>query len=177
MFPAASDDNQLPGSVCYATLGLQITEEKTLRPALMELAAIRLRIQLLTSREELFKWTVTSSSTNGQLKGASSTRSVWALGLLFMLYVGGEITAGGKFVTITRPYIRHPLSFFQGELLSSLSRCVTASRARSATVASGIWGGLALGRLPSSRSRARSASRAWSSSISPSASSCSSYSG
>lgn len=64
---------------------------------LMGCTAIGLCLQLWAWRKELFKPTFTGSSANTQLKSALSNRSVWTLSLFFFLYVGGEVTAGGRY--------------------------------------------------------------------------------
>ncbi|KAH6900034.1 putative MFS transporter [Thelonectria olida] len=67
-------------------------------------------------------------SANKQLTKALSERSVWVLSLFFFLYVGAEVTAGGWVV----------------EFLISV-RNGTPNKV--GYVASGFWGGLALGRV------------------------------
>jgi len=56
-----------------------------------------LTLQFWAFRKELFKPTGNSASgATRQLKKALSQRSVWMLSLFFFLYVGGEVTVGGK---------------------------------------------------------------------------------
>ncbi|KAM5375808.1 hypothetical protein ACJZ2D_005864 [Fusarium nematophilum] len=70
----------------------------------------------------------TQSGANAQLKKAFSQKPVWILSGFFFLYVGAELTAGGWIVQF--------LITVRGGAPSQVGH-----------VASGFWGGLALGRL------------------------------
>ncbi|KAL1852455.1 hypothetical protein VTK73DRAFT_9216 [Phialemonium thermophilum] len=97
---------------------------------LLGAAVANLALLTWSFRQTLFSADAGTSrgSPGRRLQDALSQKTVWVLSLFFFLYVGAEVTAGGWVV----------------EFLISVRK---GSPSRVGYVASGFWGGLALGRL------------------------------
>ncbi|PKS08574.1 hypothetical protein jhhlp_004960 [Lomentospora prolificans] len=85
-------------------------------------------LQFFAFRKELFKPPPPGTNAGAQMRSALSKRAVWILSMFFFVYVGGEVTVGGWVV----------------EFLISVRNGVPS---KVGYVASGFWGGLAVGRI------------------------------